>query len=139
MVLVLGGLQWTYDRCVNLINVYTDIAGTSDTINYLQTKQAEARHMSNELLSAYYYRVYTYWISICANENKSLDLAKSAYWAGWCSVIGYGLDPGNIHLEIYNPNSSTNYVDMNVDYIPAWHAIAVTRGNEAEALYGHLI
>jgi len=136
----LGCCQWTYSRTLDLINVY--LTKTSGTITSGQTKDAEIKHLYNELTGPVYSKIYTYWQNSwldrnfdsaaveywektekIINFNGNLNSADAAYWAGRCIVVGLGGNPSSLSTP--------------TAYVSTGHA--KTRGNNARLLYNYLI
>lgn len=88
--------------------------------------------INDELHGAIYNAIITKWKTICANENINLRSSDAAYWAGYCILIGYGLNPAKI-----NTNNSPSYTDSGLS--STWISWANERGGYAQDIYKVMI
>lgn len=117
----LGCIQWTGTRCIDLINIYLEVTNNSENITIDQTMQAEAIMISRELNGSYA-EVYSHWKSQCSDLCSS----DAAYQAGYCILIGCGLNPHWLTHDL-------------PDDLKKWEDTAITRGQNAKKLYNYLL
>ena len=128
----LGCCQWTAERTKTLVNSYYLNEKSSNNITYNEVVKAETKMINDELHGAIYNTIITKWKTICANENINLRSSDAAYWAGYCILIGYGLNPAKI-----NTNNSPSYTDSGLS--STWISWANERGGYAQDIYKVMI
>lgn len=100
----LGCMQWTWGQTLELLKLYKEAAGDSDTITYEQCVAAEARMIADRLMK---HTAHTTWQKQNADAP---EISDAAYSAGYLICTKYeipankeaqGILRGNIAREIY--------------------------------------
>ena len=98
----LGCVQWTGGRTKSLVDVYKEVASTSDTLTFEQMLYAEGLMISREFAGAYH-AVYTDWLK---NNENNLNSVEAAYSAGSIICMKYEVPADYANKSVTRGNTA---------------------------------